>query len=286
MPRAIWKGSISFGLVTIPVTLDPGARRSELKFHMLDGRDDAPVRYVRVNERTGEEVPWEDIVKGYEYEKDSYVIVTDDDFRAANVKATETVDIIDFVRAEEIDPRYFDTPYYLEPRKEGRKAYALLREALRKSGYVAIAKVVVKTRQHLAAIIVLGDLLLLEQLRYPYELRDPAELDLPSRNLQELGVVEKELEMAGQLVESMVGRWEPEKYKDTYRDDLLALIDKKAKVGEIEAPAAALAEERGGEVVDIMSLLKKSVEESDRGKKAPSRGRKRAAGAGGRRRGA
>lgn len=266
MPRALWNGSISFGLVNVPVTLLPGDRREELKFHLLDRRDRSPVHYVRVNEHTGEEVPWEEIVKGFEYEKDRYVVLSDEDFRSANVKATETIEILDFVRADDVDPRYFDTPYYLEPRKEGKKAYALLRETLLSQGHIGIATVVIRTRQHLAALIPQGDMLLLQLLRFAHELRDPGALDLPSGDLAELDVGEKELAVARQLVDAMVAEWDPQRYHDTYRDDLLALVREKAERGEGQpAPQAADATmEPGatGQVVDIMGLLKRSVEQA------------------------
>ncbi len=268
MPRALWKGSISFGLVNVPVSLLPGERRDELKFHLLDRRDYSPVRYVRVNERTGEEVPWEEIVKGYEYEKGVYVVVTDEDFRRANVKATETIEIVDFVRAEEVNPEYFDAPYHLEPREGGRKAYALLRETLRRAGYVGIATVVIRTRQHLAALIPRDDMLLLELLRFAHELRDPGEVDAPAESLEELGVSSKEIDVAEQLVEAMVVRWDPARYHDKYRDDLLSLIRRKSEKGEVEAAAEPVEPQAGGEVIDIMSLLKASVERARKAKGA------------------
>lgn len=276
MAKAIWRGSISFGLVNVPVSLFAGERPSELKFHLLDSRDMSPVHYVRVNQRTGEEVPYAEIVKGYEYEKGAYVVVTDEDFRGANVEATETIDILDFVRADEIDPRFFHTPYYLEPRAEGAKAYGLLRETLRRTGYVGIATVVIRTRQHLAALMVREDMLLLDLMRFPHELRSTAELSLPGRDLSELGVGEKEAEMADRLVDAMVTHWDPSQYHDTYRDDLLALITRKAEVGEVQAPEAAPEAAAGAEVVDIMSLLKRSVEQVEHTSGTRAAGRRKA----------
>ncbi len=260
MPHAIWKGAISFGLVTIPVALYSGESRRELAFHMLDRRDMAQVRQKRVNEVTGEEVPWDEVVKGYEAEEGRWVVVTDDDFRAADVEATQTIDIVAFVDAGEIGPEYYDHPYLLEPLKPGRKAYALLRETLARTGLVGVARFVIRSRQHYATLSPLGPALLLDVVRYPYELRSAADLDLPSMNIAELEVVDAELAMAEQLVRTMEGRWDPSSFVDTYRDSLLVLIERKVEEGEIEAPPPAPAPEEGAEVVDIMELLKKSVE--------------------------
>lgn len=282
MARAIWKGSISFGLVNVPVSLITAEKRDELQLHLLDRRDRSPVRYVRVNQSTGEEVPWEETVKGYEHEEGVYVVLTDEDFRRANVEATETVEIVDFVKAQDIDILYVNTPYYLEPRKEGRKAYALLRETLRRTGQAGIAKVVIRTRQYPAAVVVRGDVLVLELLRYAHELRDPAELDVPGENLAELGVTDKELDMAERLVDAMVAEWNPSQYRDEYREDLLELVRDRVKHGDLApvVPAPA-AERRGAEVVDIMGLLKKSVEAAA-GKGNTVRGRRRRASGAGR----
>lgn len=265
MPHAIWKGSISFGLVTIPVTLYPAEERRDLSFRMLDGRDMTPVKQRRVNERTGEEVPWDDIVKGYELEEGRFVVVTDEDFRAADVEATQTIDVISAVCAEEIDPAYFDKPYYLEPARAGRKAYALLRETLRRAERVALAKVVIRTRQHLAALVPNGPMLMLEILRYPHELRTADSLDLPAGGAAEAGVTDDELSIATQLVETISRPFDPaaDEYRDTYRDALLALIKRKAEGGEVAEPAepaAEPAEGEGAEVVDIASLLRASLE--------------------------
>ncbi|MBE0416792.1 MAG: Ku protein [Coriobacteriia bacterium] len=267
MPHAIWKGSISFGLVTIPVTLYPAEERRDLTFRMLDGRDLAPVKQRRVNERTGEEVLWEDIVKGFELEEGRFVVVAEEDFRAADVEATQTIDVIAAVCAEEIDPAYFDKPYYLEPSRPGRKAYALLRETLKRAGRVALAKVVIRTRQHLAALVPDGPLLMLEILRYPHELRGIDALDLPAADVAETGITDDELAIATQLVEIISRPFDPaaEEYRDTYRDAVLALIKHKAegdKVTEVGAGEAAAegAEGEGAEVVDIAALLKASLE--------------------------
>lgn len=264
MPHAIWKGTISFGLVTVPVTLFPAEERgSQLSFHMLDGRDLAPIKQRRVNERTGQEVPWDEIVKGYELGDGRWVVLAGEDFAAANVEATQTIDIIAAVCANEIDPSYYDKPYFLEPSKAGRKAYALLREALRRAERVALAKVVIRTRQHLAAIVPHSNALMLEILRYPYELRDASALDLPPGDLEAANVTPAELEMAEQLLRTIERTFEPEsaEYRDTYRDDLLALIERKAE-GELPAPIVAATEQPAGEVVDIVALLRRSLDEA------------------------
>ncbi|TDB39482.1 MAG: Ku protein [Actinobacteria bacterium] len=262
MPRSIWKGDISFGLVTIPVSLHPAEERNELAFHLLDGRDMAPVKQQRVNSVTGEEVPWEDIVKGYEHEPGRYVVVTDEDFRAADVEATRTVDVLAMVRAEEISALFYDHPYYLAPASQAaRKPYAILRDTLTQTGYVGVASIVIRTRQHLAALMPLGDALVLDVLRYPYEIRSADDLDLPG-DPAGLGVTAAEMSLASQLVDAMTGPWNPSAYRDTYREALLALIKRKVETGEVLEPPP-VAEERpaAGEVVDIMSLLRRSLDE-------------------------
>ncbi len=261
MARSIWKGSISFGLVTIPVSVFSAEKTKELSFHLLDSRDLSPIHNQRVNAATGEEVAWDDIVKGYEYEEGRWVTLTDEDFRAANVEATQTIDILGAVCREAIPVEYYDKPYYLEPSKAGRKAYALLREVLHRAERVAVAKVVIRTRQRLALLVPEGDALLLEIVRYPYELRGTEELDLPGEDLEALGVTDAELSMARQLVSTMETEWTPgdEAYADTYRDDVLALIGRKAGGVAIEAPPPPV-EPEGADVVDIMSLLKRSLE--------------------------
>jgi DNA end-binding protein Ku len=270
MPRAIWSGDISFGLVTIPVVVAPAEESRELAFRMLDRRSMAPVKQRRVNSLTGEEVPWEEVVKGYEYEPGSFVVVTDDDLRAANVEATRTIDIIAMVHADEIPLAYFSKPYFLAPATAAaRKAYAILRETLARSGYVALAYVVIRTRQHVAALVPEGDALMLEILRFPHELRSAEIAGIPSADLTELGVTDKELALAGQLVEAMVEPFDPERLKDTYRDDVLALIRRKVETGEVQAvPSEAEEPRETGEVVDIMSLLKRSLEAAEMGKGA------------------
>ena len=276
MARAIWKGSITFGLVNIPVGLYSAEKREEVSFHLLDRRNMSRVRYKRVNEKSDKEVPWEETVRGYEYEEGKYVVLTDEDLRRASPEKTQTVDILDFVDLDDIDPRYFDKPYYLAPDKRGAKSYALLRETLRRTRKVGIASVVIRTKQYLAAVSVHEDVLVLDILRYGHELRDWDDLDLPKGNE---GVSERELDMAERLVEGMVSEWDPDRYKDTYVEDMMAMIERRVKAGQTEASPEPEEEEKRparGQVVDLMALLKQSVEEggvkkSTTARKAPAK---------------
>jgi len=263
--RPIWTGSIDFGLVNIPVKLYPAQTSNRLDIDLLDKRDFSRVRYRRVNEKTGQEVKWDQIVKGYQYDKGEYVAVTDEDFEQANVEATQSITILDFVDAGAISSQYYDTPYYLEPLKNGRRAYALLREVLQKTGKIGIAKVVLRTRQHLAALVPQGPLLVLNTLRYPHELRDASRLDLPQSDDKKAAVSSQEVKMAEQLVGSMTGEWQPDKYRDEYHDDLLKLIERKVKAGQtkaVESAAEAPRPKREGKVIDMMQLLRQSVKQA------------------------
>ena len=275
MPRAIWKGTISFGLVTIPVGLFSATSAEQLSFHLLDSRDFSAVHNKRVNENTGEEVEWDAIVKGYQLEDGRWITMSDDDFAAANVKATRTIDVLGAVCEDDIAIGFFDTPYYLAPEPQGAKAYALLREALRRAGRVAVGQIVIRSRQRLCALVPQGDSLVLDVLRYPYELREAADLELPGSDLKALGVTAAESKLAEQLVATIETDWDPSRYRDTYHDDLLALIERKAAGETITPPEPAAP---AAEVVDIMDLLKKSVAEAREAKKS-SGGAKRAAGA-------
>ena len=263
MARGLWKGAISFGLVNVPVELFSAEKRSsEIDLTMLDKRDLAPVGYKRYNKSTGEDVPWAEIVKGYEYEDDKYVVLSDEDFRRANIEASKTVDIQAFVDLNEIPPVYFETPYYLAPGKRGEKAYALLRDAMKKAGKAGIATVVIRTRQYLAAVIAQGEVLVMNTLRYADELKGVEELGVPAGILN-AKATPKEIEMALRLIDDMAEKWQPEKFKDTYRDDLMARINEKIKQGQTEvitAPDSAEKEAAGADVIDLMALLKKSVE--------------------------
>ncbi|OGW33866.1 MAG: Ku protein [Nitrospirae bacterium GWD2_57_9] len=264
MARPIWKGHISFGLINIPVTLYPAEQRSELHFNLIDQRNKAKVRYQRVNERTGQEVPWEDIVKGYEYEENEYVLLGDEDFKRADVKATQTVELEDFVAADEINAVYYDKPYYLVPSKAGIKGYVLLRETLKKTKKTGIARVVIRTREYVAALFPRDNALVLDLLRYEEELRKASDYDFPSGNVEEFKVSAREIEMAERFIESLTTGWKPEKYRDQYRQRLMDWIEKKAKTGMVtvaeEQPAEEVAPTMGE---DIMQLLRKSLERTE-----------------------
>jgi DNA end-binding protein Ku len=266
MARAIWKGSISFGLVNIPVGLYTAESREDISFKLLDKKTMSPIHYKRVSEESGKEVPWEETVRGYPLEGGKYVVLSDEDLKGAAPEATQTIDIVDFVELEEISPLYFDKPYYLAPDKKGAKAYALLRETLRRTGKVGIAKVVIRTRQYLSAVVARGDVMTLELMRYAHELRTPDDLDIPHGKS---GVSDKEVDMAERLVEGMVAAWDPEKYKDTYRNDVMKMIEKRAKAGELEAPSepAPKPEKQRNNVIDLMALLKQSVEQGGKAAK-------------------
>ena len=267
MPRPIWEGQISFGLLQVPVSLYPGESRSELHFHLLDEKDLAHIKYKRVNETTGEEVPQERIVKAYELKKDEYVVLEDQDFLNADPEATQVVEIEAFVDQDAIDLAYFERPYYLVPGKKGEKGYVLLRETLKRGKKVGIARVVIKTRQHLAALMPQGDGLVLNLLRYAYELRDMSELNLPQGGLAEHKISDKEIEMATALVNMMATPWEPGKYRDDYHDTLLAWIERKAKLGAQVQPLSPKPKQPKGVVVDFMDLLKKSVDQKEKTRK-------------------
>src|SRR5262249_47462175 len=220
MPPALWKGAVTFGLVYIPVELYPAEKRDTLDLTMLDRRDLKPVGYQRVNKESGKVVPWDKIVKGYEYKKEQYVVLTDADFRKANIEATRTASIVTFVPADQIPLLYFDTPYYLVPEKRGEKTYVLLREALKRTGRAGIAYVVIRSRQHLAALTPMGDMLVLNTLRYGYELRPAAEFEVPKGGVKSADIHQREMSMALKLMEEMTVDWDPEQYRDTYRDDI------------------------------------------------------------------
>jgi DNA end-binding protein Ku len=249
--------------VNVPVELHSAQKREAgLDLTMLDRRDMAPVGYQRVNKSTGKEVPWDDVVKGYEYEDGSYVVLSEEDFRRANPEASKTVEITAFVELAEIAPQFFDTPYYLVPGKRGEKAYALLRDAMAKAGKAGIATVVVRTKQYLAALVPQGDALVLNTLRYAAELKKPEQLDLPDKQ-KGAKASAKEIDMALRLIGDMEDEWQPEKYHDTYREDLLKRIEEKVKAGQTEEVTEPEEEEKAGnkgaDVIDLMSLLKKSV---------------------------
>jgi DNA end-binding protein Ku len=261
--RAIWKGSISFGLVNIPIALYPATRREELKFRLLRAKDLSPVNYKRVAEKDGKEVPWDEIVKGYEYEKGKYIVLKEEDFQRVDLEATQTVDIQDFVEEDEIDPMFFYKPYYLEPQKGGDKAYVLLRESLADTKKVGIAKVVIKTRQYLAGVKPEGEVLILELMHFAEELADPKQLHVPKK----LEPGKRELDMAKALVGSMSAKWNPEKYHDDYREALMEVIEEKVESGGKEIEEKPKAKKAPTKVIDLVAVLQRSLEQSGATKK-------------------
>ncbi len=255
--RALWKGAISFGLVTIPVSLFPATRREELKFRQLRASDQSPVNYKRVAEADGKEVPWDQIVKGYEYEKGKFVIIKDEDFARVDVEATQTVDIMNFVSIEDVDPLLFYKPYYLEVAKGGDKAYVLLRDALLDTGKIAIAKVVIRTRQHLAAVKPQEKGLMLELMHFPKELIDVSEFNEPA----EKTIGKAEMQMAKQLIESMTTDWQPEMYNDEYHEALEKLIEEKVEHPD-KKEAAPAKKKKATNVIDLVAVLQESLQKS------------------------
>lgn len=253
MPRPIWKGAISFGLVSIPVELHTAVRDHRPHFRMLHVTDKSPVRFERVCIRDGTPVAWNDLVKGYEIEKGHFVVLTKDDFKAAAVEKTQTVDILDFVKAEEIDDRFFEVPYYLTPAKGGDRAYALLREALRETDRVGVARFVIHDKQHLAAIEVINDALVLSVMRFEDELVDASDLHFPVTT----GIRKPELDMAKTLVGSLAAKWDPSKYTDQYRENLMRIIHGKARGKKVALEAGEA--KRPAEVVDLMERLRQSL---------------------------
>ncbi|KTD44529.1 Ku protein [Legionella oakridgensis] len=251
--RAIWSGSISFGLVNIPVKLYSGTESHALDFNLLRRSDLCPIQYSRVCRADGKEVPWEDIVKGYEYQEGDYIILEKEDFEKASAEKSHVFEINEFVKEDEINSIFYDTPYYLEPGKEGQKAYALLREALKETNMVGVGEFVMRNRENLAVLKPYGDLLLLNKLRYKDDIRDVKALTLPDADL----IKEKELRMAKKLIEQLTDRFKPENYKDTYITDLKKLIEAKAKGKKFKKPKQIVPQEK---VTDIMELLKKSIQ--------------------------
>ena len=278
MARAMWKGSVAFGLVNIPIELYSATREHRPKFRMLHAKDESPVHYERVCQTEGKPVAWEDLVKGYEFEKGRFVVLTKDDFKTAALEKTKTIDILDFVDPKEVDERYFETPYYLQPGKGADRAYALLRDAIKESGKIGIAKIILRDAQHLAAVETIGDAMVLTMMRFADELADLEDFKFPKSE----GIRPGELKMAMQLIDSLASSWEPEKYTDEYKENLMRVIQgklkgKRPKLQERETNQSA-------DVVDLMARLRASLEgkggsarktaSSAKTKKKPS-GRKR-----------
>ncbi|GAB3333306.1 Ku protein [Marilutibacter aestuarii] len=268
MARPIWTGTLSFGLLNIPVSLMSGERRTDLQFRMLDARSKTPIRYERVNAETGEEVPWKDIVKAFEYDKGSYVVIEKEDIASAAPDSHETVEVEAFVDAGDIPLQYFEKPYVLVPAKKAEKGYVLLRETLKETGQVGVARVVIRTRGYLCAVVPQGDALLLLLLRYPQELVDPADYRLPAGKTGEYRISDKEFDMARQLIKSMSGKWAPDDYHDEFREQLQDVIRRKMKSkgakAKIEESEHELDEDATTNVVDFMALLKKSIDSQKR----------------------
>jgi DNA end-binding protein Ku len=259
VPRAIWSGVISFGLVSVPVRMYTATESKELKFHFLDKRDMAPIGYDKVNKETGQSVPPDEIIRGFEVDKGRFVELTEEDIDRLDVELTHSIDICDFVSIEKVDPLYFRKAYYLLPQEGAEKPYRLLVRALEETGRAAIAKVVIRNKQHLAAIRAVDDVLVLETMYYADEVRRPEEAPKPQ-------VRAPEVEMAKTLIENLAAEWDPEKYHDRYRTELLDLLQKKAEGEPLPEPKA----EEGGEVVDLMEALRQSVEATKR-KRAPAK---------------
>lgn len=278
MARPIWNGTLSFGLLNVPVQLMPGERRTDLHFRMLDSRDNAPIRYERVNAETGEEVPWKDIVKAFEYRKGSYVVIEEEDLKAAAPQSHEAVEIDAFVDADEINPVYYEKPYVLVPGKKAEKGYVLLRDTLASTGKVGIAHVVIRTREYLCAVMPQGHALILMMLRYPQELVDVDDYKIPTASASEYRLAKPELQMARQLIESMASTWKPASYRDEFRDRLHKVIEKRLKskgvVKPPEGEEGAAPENATTNVVDFMALLRESIASS---KRTPASKRARAA---------
>jgi len=271
---AIWKGSLTFGLVNIPVELKTAVRADHISFRLLHKEDLSPVKYERVCQAEGEPVPWNEIVKGYEYEKGKFVVLTDEDFKTAALEQSKTIDILDFVKEDEIDPRYFETPYYLVPAKGGEKPYALLREAIRQTGSVGIGKIIIRQTQHLAAVKVVGDALVLEIMRFANELVDAKEFSFPSRE----AIRPQELQMAEQLVANLAEPFDPTRYTDEYRANLMKIIKAKMKGKKVKLEEPE-GEAPDSDVLDLMSRLRASLEEGS-GKKGAVRAKQKTVPAG------
>src|SRR3954465_13724594 len=275
MARAMWKGSLAFGLVNIPIELYSATRDHRPKFRLLHAKDEAPVRYERVCQTEGKPVAWEELVKGYEYEKGQFVVLTKDDFKTAAVEKTKTIDILDFVDPDTVDERYFETPYYLQPAKGADRAYALLREAIRDSRKLGVAKIILRDAQHLAAVEAIGGALVLTMMRFADELADLGDFRFPKAE----GIRPAELKMAMQLIDSLSAEWNPEKYTDEYRDNLMKVIQAKLKG---RRPALQERETaQSADVIDLMARLRASLEgkEGKKGAAKPPAATKKPAGA-------
>ncbi len=271
--RALWKGAISFGLVHIPVSLHTATSSSGLDFDWLDKRTMDPVGYKRINKKTGKEIDKDNIVKGLEYEDGQYVVLTEPEIKAAYPKSTQSIDIEAFVPIVEIPFVYLERPYYLAPVGKGAKVYALLRETLLRSGRAGLARVVISTKQYFAALVATGPVLILNLLRWSDEVRSWESLELPPPGLKNVGLTERELKMAEQLVDDMTTSWQPDKFRDSFKDDVMALVEKKVQAGQVETvvqpDAAEEAPGKSAEIIDLAELLKRSLRRGDTAADAP-----------------
>lgn len=276
MARALWSGSISFGLLNIPVQLMPGERRTDLRFHLMDARNKARVRYERINSETGEEVPWKDIVRAFEYHKGDYVVLQEEDLKAAAPQSSQSVDLEAFIPADAVPPEYFERPYYLVPGKKSEKSYVLLRETMVKLSRVGLARVVIRTREYLALMMPRDAALMLVLLRYPQEIVPASEYAFPDRALSSYHLGKPEMDMARQLVETMSGEWQPTKYKDEFRAKLTKVIEARMrqKGGHVEKPVEEEAAS-SDKVVDLMAVLRRSLDQRKGSKSAPAKTRQR-----------
>ena len=279
MARPVWSGTLSFGLLNIPVSLMSGEHRTDISFRMLDARNNAPVRYERVNAETGEEVPWKDIVKAFEYDKGSYVVLEPEDIKSAAPESHDAIEVEGFVDANAVGPQYFEKPYVLVPAKKAEKGYVLLREALQKTGRIGIARVVIRTRESLCAVMPQGNALLLLMMRYPQELVAIDEYNIPEGDRGDYRISAKELEFSEQLIKTMSGDWDPGQYQDEFRQRLHKVIKERMKAHGVvkrEEDEPEIAEHAATNVVDFMSLLQQSI---DRKKRTPAKKASQPAGA-------
>jgi DNA end-binding protein Ku len=283
MARPIWTGTLSFGLLNVPVSLMSGERSVDLHFRMLDSRNNTPVRYERVNAETGEEVPWKEIVKAFEYAKGSYVVLEPEDIKSAASEGREVVDVKAFVDANSVGPEYFEKPYVLVPGKKAEKGYVLLRETLKRTERIGIARVVIRTREYLSAVIPRGNALMLMLMRYPQELVDVEDYKIPEGTTSHYRISATEIRMAEQLIESMSDEWTPSDYRDEFRDRLRKVLEKRMKSKGVVSPEpeneSDMPENVTTNVVDFMSLLQKSLANKRRtpAKKTPEKAARKTA---------
>lgn len=265
--RPVWKGTISFGLVSIPISLVTAEKSTQIKFHLIDSKDSSRIRYQRVNDDTGEEVPWDRIVKGFEYADGNYLLLSDEDFEKVKPEATKSIDIEQFIEGEELDPMLLDKPYYILSQKGGEKPYVLLREVLQEADKMAIARIVIRTKEHLCAIYAQGEALVLNLIRFSNEVRAAEDLSFPDK----AKITKKEKDLALQLIESMTEPWEPEEYKNEYSEALMKWIEEKIETGEDPEPDTEDEETDDSKVVDIMELLRQSIDTEEEEKKPKKR---------------